>query len=141
ADRPRRMSRRRGWSGRSFHRGSSAASTSTSSAPSTPCFMSRPPPPRSSLFPYTTLFRSAEHRRTDARADRGQRFGFPSDHGGIRSEEHTSELQSRGHLVCRLLLEKKKSGRASNCESCWQYSSLSSTTRMRRPKAPSSNAE
>src|SRR5687768_17794811 len=67
-------------------------------------------PPRSTLFPYTTLFRSA---------DRGLQFRI--EHGGdaapfraglvpaeARSEEHTSELQSRLHLVCRLLLEKKK---------------------------------
>src|SRR5215813_14811315 len=69
-------------------------------------------PPRSTLFPYTTLFRSAApecripaNARDDllARADQRQhkqRLG--------RSEEHTSELQSRPHLVCRLLLEKKK---------------------------------
>src|SRR5215208_2506787 len=62
-------------------------------------------PPRSTLFPYTTLFRSdrrqLHHRRGHAsRRSRG--------HGAGRSEEHTSELQSRGHLVCRLLLEKKK---------------------------------
>src|SRR5258707_8079428 len=62
-------------------------------------------PPRSTLFPYTTLFRStasvlAFERKLD-----------PSDavfHAGNRSEEHTSELQSRQYLVCRLLLEKKK---------------------------------
>src|SRR2546429_7237917 len=65
-------------------------------------------PPRSTLFPYTTLFRSiAVHRfRTPNEfrlALRGQ--GEPA---GPRSEEHTSELQSRLHLVCRLLLEKKK---------------------------------
>src|SRR5437870_11030351 len=65
-------------------------------------------PPRSTLFPYTTLFRSP---RLAARRDRG-RLADPArprapDRGG-RSEEHTSELQSRGHLVCRLLLEKKK---------------------------------
>src|SRR2546422_8054976 len=66
-------------------------------------------PPRSTLFPYTTLFRSAadpaDHRRrvrggADDRSAR--RLVLP------RSEEHTSELQSRLHLVCRLLLEKKK---------------------------------
>src|SRR5437870_6629550 len=70
-------------------------------------------PPRSTLFPYTTLFRSlsrfklrfvgllASRQRVkdDLQALRAQ---------GYRSEEHTSELQSRGHLVCRLLLEKKK---------------------------------
>src|SRR2546422_3696137 len=70
-------------------------------------------PPRSTLFPYTTLFRSAQ------RAERHDRFRHHGDHGlrrsrpagGLhpaRSEEHTSELQSRLHLVCRLLLEKKK---------------------------------
>src|SRR5258708_23949885 len=67
-------------------------------------------PPRSTLFPYTTLFRS--HARSARRADHGD---APADCGvagagtGIdRSEEHTSELQSPDHLVCRLLLEKKK---------------------------------
>src|SRR5437870_9026341 len=74
-------------------------------------------PPRSTLFPYTTLFRSIfdlDNTLHDAAAGI-----FPSMHeqinaylkrhfGKMRSEEHTSELQSRGHLVCRLLLEKKK---------------------------------
>src|SRR5439155_9218879 len=66
-------------------------------------------PPRSTLFPYTTLFRSygwAEDALQGARQEpdprRRVRLRF------LRSEEHTSELQSRGHLVCRLLLEKKK---------------------------------
>src|SRR5258707_9855964 len=68
-------------------------------------------PPRSTLFPYTTLFRSrkgatndptlALRRQTPARPRRGR--------DRPRSEEHTSELQSRQYLVCRLLLEKKKS--------------------------------
>src|SRR5471030_3390828 len=58
-------------------------------------------PPRSTLFPYTTLFRSpGEHDKTFEAT-----CGFAKDH---RSEEHTSELQSLRHLVCRLLLEKKK---------------------------------
>src|SRR2546429_3976160 len=86
-------------------------------------------PPRSTLFPYTTLFRSPQHGLGRAR----QHLGARPDHGisipesqvpdgglanaavavgkgGVvkRSEEHTSELQSRLHLVCRLLLEKKK---------------------------------
>src|SRR5207253_9275932 len=91
-------------------------------------------PPRSTLFPYTTLFRSfvaLGHAGTGCGPGRGRslvRWGGPfarrrlaviSLQGnrrlrhrrprfGIRSEEHTSELQSRGHLVCRLLLEKKK---------------------------------
>src|SRR3712207_6923326 len=81
-------------------------------------------PPRSTLFPYTTLFRSEKHRhRTQAhpvhpsavdahshageRGD-GQRVEGARDGDGPRSEEHTSELQSRQYLVCRLLLEKKK---------------------------------
>src|SRR3712207_7838500 len=78
-------------------------------------------PPRSTLFPYTTLFRSAYsvdpsgdgHRSENApRAD--SRMTEPvfrsTRYGGVRprSEEHTSELQSRQYLVCRLLLEKKK---------------------------------
>src|SRR2546429_5309030 len=75
-------------------------------------------PPRSTLFPYTTLFRSAgvgREREIDDRIigkgveERGVLFRpFPDD-AIVRSEEHTSELQSRLHLVCRLLLEKKKS--------------------------------
>src|SRR5215208_7870482 len=60
-------------------------------------------PPRSTLFPYTTLFRSP----TDSTGLLvGRDRPFKESHR--RSEEHTSELQSRGHLVCRLLLEKKK---------------------------------
>src|SRR3712207_8092362 len=90
-------------------------------------------PPRSTLFPYTTLFRSredpGEHRRPRLRALRGRRRrvdrgvrapareqdrrprqgeGREPGGGAARSEEHTSELQSRQYLVCRLLLEKKK---------------------------------
>src|SRR5690349_22295387 len=74
-------------------------------------------PPRSTLFPYTTLFRSpadprAPRRRARARA-RPAAWARPTRPGGAgrparRSEEHTSELQSRRDLVCRLLLEKKK---------------------------------
>src|SRR5690348_17547850 len=71
-------------------------------------------PPRSTLFPYTTLFRSpslqdergAAERRLAGRLS-GRRHGRQGAHGQ-RSEEHTSELQSPVHLVCRLLLEKKK---------------------------------
>src|SRR5687768_17891606 len=78
-------------------------------------------PPRSTLFPYTTLFRSrparerSGHRplrlRRDAADDRVPLAHLPLEvepHLDRRSEEHTSELQSRLHLVCRLLLEKKK---------------------------------
>src|SRR2546427_6696310 len=82
-------------------------------------------PPRSTLFPYTTLFRSADlsaAARTGRRArpDARDRGGLPRHaapvgakaagrrHCRARSEEHTSELQSQSNLVCRLLLEKKK---------------------------------
>src|SRR2546422_8459004 len=79
-------------------------------------------PPRSTLFPYTTLFRSypvaepeGDGRRDPLVVQEGAVFGSGVAHSqpagradGERSEEHTSELQSRLHLVCRLLLEKKK---------------------------------
>src|SRR5438093_5694389 len=77
-------------------------------------------PPRSTLFPYTTLFRSPRPpvlpgRRhvggEDARAPR-RRHGEELEH--LRSEEHTSELQSLTNLVCRLLLEKKKKTKKKN---------------------------
>src|SRR5690242_21213180 len=65
-------------------------------------------PPRSTLFPYTTLFRSDAGLREDRRdAFRGVRRLLGKKRAG-RSEEHTSELQSHVNLVCRLLLEKKK---------------------------------
>src|SRR5437870_12937997 len=68
-------------------------------------------PPKSTLFPYTTLFRSASNPGSARRGEYvpGPCTHRPSHHEspGTRSEEHTSELQSRGHLVCRLLLEKK----------------------------------
>src|SRR5258707_10461301 len=65
-------------------------------------------PPRSTLFPYTTLFRSAPDHRI-AEGDAGVHVVHPQRTGRHpgRSEEHTSELQSRQYLVCRLLLEKK----------------------------------
>src|SRR2546429_4562433 len=74
-------------------------------------------PPRSTLFPYTTLFRSMRESRATRKGERERerqpfrfhRFLHGSPGGRrYRSEEHTSELQSRLHLVCRLLLEKKK---------------------------------
>src|SRR5258707_6696659 len=77
-------------------------------------------PPRSTLFPYTTLFRSYANgsrrnrspRCTSTSPTRGGRNGIASAGCSLlnspRSEEHTSELQSRQYLVCRLLLEKKK---------------------------------
>src|SRR5690554_7046615 len=90
-------------------------------------------PPRSTLFPYTTLFRSPDRQRNavvfghtmvaDARRQVQdvawrQRYGFlavpAAQNAQGRSEEHTSELQSRPHLVCRLLLEKKKNDKSSH---------------------------
>src|SRR5688572_31595533 len=83
-------------------------------------------PPRSTLFPYTTLFRSTSHRSTAAdrvpcpaaagsarepvpdRARRPRARTRSAVTARVRSEEHTSELQSQSNLVCRLLLEKKK---------------------------------
>src|SRR5947209_16748743 len=79
-----------------------------------------PRPPRSTLFPYTTLFRSRDQPQPDQTApvlakqrdafqiEPGEPFAHPVDVALERSEEHTSELQSRQYLVCRLLLEKKK---------------------------------
>src|SRR2546430_8045796 len=75
-------------------------------------------PPRSTLFPYTTLFRSEKLARVEpdeCRQDvrqsgdpRPHHFDQLVDRSDVRSEEHTSELQSQSNLVCRLLLEKKK---------------------------------
>src|SRR3989442_10957097 len=84
-------------------------------------------PPRSTLFPYTTLFRSHQSMRIVEEALRQIPSGpvqvdpetghaIPAAEM-VRSEEHTSELQSRPHLVCRLLLEKKKTKRCSSCYS------------------------
>src|SRR2546428_4555495 len=74
-------------------------------------------PPRSTLFPYTTLFRSQgaavvaytdDHNDFDGRTFVTRQLDGTSLYASARSEEHTSELQSRSDLVCRLLLEKKK---------------------------------
>src|SRR3989442_6729870 len=84
-------------------------------------------PPRSTLFPYTTLFRSAKVEPRNIRT--GIHLAFAKRNififvrnllpdCAVRSEEHTSELQSRPHLVCRLLLEKKKN---INCEPAQLY--------------------
>src|SRR3712207_7356779 len=91
-------------------------------------------PPRSTLFPYTTLFRSRPGRRRVPREDAGgddprghvhpldraaedeEQPALVAAHRGVRSEEHTSELQSRQYLVCRLLLEKKKSNKDDESE-------------------------
>src|SRR5438034_11789211 len=86
-------------------------------------FFMLPPPPRSPLFPYTTLFRSRRGARPSPRRSVQARGRLAGAHrgsrtlpgwrpieleGALRSEEHTSELQSHSDLVCRLLLEKKK---------------------------------
>src|SRR5439155_5288644 len=109
------------------------SSTATLTALLTVLFLIILPPPRSTLFPYTTLFRSGRVAAAQKATSEGVRFladhpGFPlrapSDLAAIidalgiegrRSEEHTSELQSRGQLVCRLLLEKKKKVRRLVC--------------------------
>src|SRR3989442_1988390 len=98
-------------------------------------------PPRSTLFPYTTLFRSTQSIRMrfsvhtilcfkpafrlEERGNHVQQEGYQRDH---RSEEHTSELQSRPHLVCRLLLEKKKQTIPSNTPSSINLSTISRPT-------------
>src|SRR5690554_7466980 len=77
-------------------------------------------PPRSTLFPYTTLFRSRLRPGTDLAANTkvGNFVETKKAVVGERSEEHTSELQSRPHLVCRLLLEKKKKHLIDKCVTC-----------------------
>src|SRR6266700_6717237 len=74
-------------------------------------------PPRSTLFPYTTLFRSDRSPGAD---DHRHPLGHVVGHALDRSEEHTSELQSREKLVCRLLLEKKKNHKL---PSNWRHTS------------------
>src|SRR2546430_10863883 len=82
-------------------------------------------PPRSTLFPYTTLFRSP-HSRVDRRAHFRELQIVAADRDledgagllSLRSEEHTSELQSQSNLVCRLLLEKKKTTRCLILPAC-----------------------
>src|SRR2546422_6866089 len=97
-------------------------------------------PPRSTLFPYTTLFRSRRGQAGGAvdcrvrphrvlRDGRARHLPGGSPHRGDRSEEHTSELQSRLHLVCRLLLEKKKKTTATIANLPREYTQPSSTSR------------
>src|SRR3989442_8236497 len=89
-------------------------------------------PPRSTLFPYTTLFRSPAPSLTHPEqvfggpawhcsepVFRAPRYRVDSPEASPRSEEHTSELQSRPHLVCRLLLEKKKKNQKLHCDSVY----------------------
>src|SRR5205814_2765023 len=98
-------------------RGCSSVGPRRRPAPPSCSFSSRlRPPPRRSLFPYTTLFRSlrtpvGKHGGALAQVRADDLAAIPItavvERSGIRSEEHTSELQSLRHLVCRLLLEKK----------------------------------
>src|SRR5437762_9845412 len=97
-------------------------------------------PPRSTLFPYTTLFRSFRERTT-ARGRR--RCSIPRAPGrrsagseAPRSEEHTSELQSPMYLVCRLLLEKKKKKHAQNSKSLAADDNRHSSTDQSREAKP-----
>src|SRR2546421_4382910 len=94
-------------------------------------------PPRSTLFPYTTLFRSRHHTR--ARVWSAVTGGAPEINPvdgpaptpapQVRSEEHTSELQSRSDLVCRLLLEKKKQIEKEHADSHHVFASRESAAR------------
>src|SRR2546430_9559565 len=91
-------------------------------------------PPRSTLFPYTTLFRSGVDGGCAQQAGiarERRRFFLWSARRGARSEEHTSELQSQSNLVCRLLLEKKKQ-RLTNLESADQRKGLTAKRSSRR---------
>src|SRR2546422_4449815 len=98
-------------------------------------------PPRSTLFPYTTLFRSGHRNRrdcagalidADGRDQRSREDQLDDAAVRSRSEEHTSELQSRLHLVCRLLLEKKKTTSSTRLKSSFATSRTSPplTTRI-----------
>src|SRR5438093_6289304 len=96
-------------------------------------------PPRSTLFPYTTLFRSraVQDGNRDLRAQRPLRGRSACAHRGDRrrrSEEHTSELQSLTNLVCRLLLEKKKTRRTS--QNSTAVRSSAALPRRRSTQAP-----
>src|ERR1035438_1319574 len=89
-------------------------------------------PPISTLFPYTTLFRSRFLIRIDHEEHVGQAWHILD----ARSEEHTSELQSLRHLVCRLLLEKKKSCRVASKCTWGAISEPSKNAPWRRPSVP-----
>src|SRR5438105_7351674 len=92
-------------------------------------------PPRSTLFPYTTLFRSRHPERQQAHHERGLGHTNVGRRGAkqanVRSEEHTSELQSRVDLVCRLLLEKKKEIRTRTRANANTYDNQTMTLALR----------
>src|SRR3712207_8270064 len=95
-------------------------------------------PPRSTLFPYTTLFRSTyssfkwqrellnvvQRNKTIINKTKCKRKNILTKHEESRSEEHTSELQSRQYLVCRLLLEKKKTRLLTVYVKCYKHSDV-----------------
>src|SRR5258708_30189640 len=85
-------------------------------------------PPRSTLFPYTTLFRSIVQSTSVLWPELSAASNVASGATVVRSEEHTSELQSPDHLVCRLLLEKKKT----NAALCDRFVHQCSQTELRR---------
>src|SRR5437667_7892406 len=91
-------------------------------------------PPRSTLFPYTTLFRSLLHVAAALQVGLGDLAGAQQqDHRG-RSEEHTSELQSHHDLVCRLLLEKKKKKKIKNKNKKTKKTLTNDITQTRRAR-------
>src|SRR5947207_4278513 len=97
-------------------------------------------PPRSTLFPYTTLFRSYDLQKNRTRFNFYRPVGATWLHGRVllpcsdhfaearRSEEHTSELQSHSDLVCRLLLEKKKTSKLRSIFQCTVYMDITGTS-------------
>src|SRR5438874_9258606 len=86
-------------------------------------------PPRSTLFPYTTLFRSAAREaRCSNQPPKPASAGLSLRCGFRRSEEHTSELQSRRDLVCRLLLEKKKKNNSEQRYTLYEVSPMRAST-------------
>src|SRR5690242_20784793 len=97
-------------------------------------------PPRSTLFPYTTLFRSVEHAALEQLEEHAGLDHADQDRIGadvvlaLRSEEHTSELQSHVNLVCRLLLEKKNKNTPSPLTSCTTMVLLSFIINCNRPR-------
>src|SRR2546430_6298592 len=96
-------------------------------------------PPRSTLFPYTTLFRSRAkpHIFKILTSNRASTVGW--NFGLTRSEEHTSELQSQSNLVCRLLLEKKKKSIRTN--SSFNHTARSINRYSHRPRASDHNRQ
>src|SRR5438132_10881727 len=97
------------------------------------------PPPRSTLFPYTTLFRSStsarDPRTRDALRSYSRMEPKYSKNTARRSEEHTSELQSHSDLVCRLLLEKKKGCHGAACRHWYSIRLPSNTAKHKQARS------